>query len=249
MVKMEIKTFNDFRNQYTDEVLWQKELSDILISKLKENEILYSYRLWVESHIWGFGEKEFITMWDLLIKHLFKTNGSIKCLEVGIFKGQILCLWGLLAKLYDFKIERYGITPLSSAEIGWESDYENDIKTIHNQFDVPIDYIIYKGFSSDNKVIVKAANTSPYDVFYCDGSHQYENVLKDLDNYLPMVKVGGYLIMDDSSNNLKCCYDGRFWGIKEVSDAVDSLLPPMAENDNWKYIGCIIHNRIWEKIK
>jgi hypothetical protein len=36
-----------------------------------------------------------------------------------------------------------------------------------------------------------------FDYVYIDGEHSYDAVMRDLTNYLPKVKVGGYLIGDD----------------------------------------------------
>ena len=37
------------------------------------------------------------------------------------------------------------------------------------------------------------------DVLHIDGNHDEEYVTKDIINYLPLVKKGGYIIMDDTS--------------------------------------------------
>ena len=50
-----------------------------------------------------------------------------------------------------------------------------------------------------------------FDYVYIDSEHSYETVMRDLTNYLPKVKVGGYLLGDDC-------------GLTSVSLAIDDFL-------------------------
>ena len=55
---------------------------------------------------------------------------------------------------------------------------------------------IHRGFSA------KAMFPEKYfDWVYIDGNHSYENVLEDLQHYLPFVKSGGFLCGDDYGSN------------------------------------------------
>jgi cephalosporin hydroxylase len=78
---------------------------------------------------------------------------------------------------------------------------------------------------------------------YIDGGHSYEVVQSDLKNYAPMVKPGGYLIVDD------CCHKynlppGYFPGIESVSKAVDEVLP----NEQFKELFSVVHNRVFQRV-
>jgi hypothetical protein len=67
-------------------------------------------------------------------------------------------------------------------------------------------YTVYNYFSSyDNVVVVRMKSENAvsmfendyFDYVYIDGEHSYAAVTRDLANYFPKVKVGGYLIGDD----------------------------------------------------
>ena len=246
---MEIKTLQSFIDFYKDEPENQKQISDYFIEMTNSIPELKKYRDWIEQNVYGFGEREFHFLWYLiLLCFKEKNNGeNIKLIELGVFRGQILGAWGLIAKLIDCKVKRYGITPLTPIEIGWESDYKKDIQTLHNTFDIPCDYHLFEDVSQNEITIKLAKQVSPFDVLYIDASHEYNNVKSDLENYLPMIKSGGILVIDDSCNSLNSCYSGRFWGIADVTRAVDELLPPFTENKDFTFIGNVIHNRIYIK--
>jgi len=59
-----------------------------------------------------------------------------------------------------------------------------------------------------------------------------------------MVKVGGYLVIDDCANKYDLPY-GYFRGIESVSRAVDRNLP----NKQFKEIFSVVHNRIFQRVK
>lgn len=61
---------------------------------------------------------------------------------------------------------------------------------------------------------------------------------------IPLIKLGGFLVIDDSANKLDLP-ETYFRGHEEVSAAVDSLLP----NDEFKEIFSVVHNRVFQKVK
>lgn len=201
-------------------------------------------RTFVEENAFGFGEKQFYPLHKLLVDSL--DSESINFLEVGVFRGQTLALYGILSELCDKVINIYGVSPLDSTDGHWESDYKKDIEDIHNKFMLPQPNII-EGLSQEQSVISQCGEML-YDIVYIDGGHTKEVVTSDIENYAPMVKKGGYLVIDDSANNIKGTINGFFWGIQEVSDVVDSLLPPKTENPDWEYIGNVVHNRVFIRV-
>jgi hypothetical protein len=235
-----------------DEVikLWQPteqynvKTNDVFKKKVNNSPELKAHRDWVEQNAWGFGERSFQWMWKLLVD---KMPEHFVFLEIGVFRGQILSLIGMLANLAGKSVMRYGVTPLSPAEINWESDYEADIRKIHDQFNIWADYIILKGDSTDPKVIESASGLL-LDILYIDGCHAKSCVQSDIINYGPLLKVGGYLVIDDSACKFPMPW-GYFRGIQSVCDGVDELLPPGINHDQYEHLFNIVHNRVWRKIK
>lgn len=196
---------------------------------------LKAYRDWIEEKIFGFGERSFLWMWKLLIDEIPEPN----FLEIGVFRGQILGLIRMLSP--GAKIT--GITPLTSAGGHWESDYEADIKLLHETFNLEQPAII-KALSTDGEAMEHAGNGAPYDIIYIDGGHDFETARHDVFKYSSLVKVGGYLVIDDCAHKYKLP-EGYFRGIEAVSKAVDELLP----NDYYEEVFNVMHNRIFKRVK
>ena len=207
---------------------------------------LKAHRDWVEANIFGFGERSFHYMWHLLVSEMPK---RFSFLEIGVFRGQVLSLIQLLADIQNKKCIRYGVTPLDSSDGHWESDYRKDIETMHSQFNLKQDYELFVGLSTDAKIIDTVfKNVAKVDLLYIDGGHTYETVKSDIENYLPLLKVGGYLIIDDCANRFNLP-TGYFAGIDTVSKATDEVLPPFHYNPQFQYLFNVVHNRIWIKLK
>jgi hypothetical protein len=70
------------------------------------------------------------------------------------------------------------------------------------------------GNSRDPEIVVKALDMGPYDLMIIDGDHSYAGVKTDIENYLPMLREGGFLFLHDTAT--------RQWGC-EVPDVVKEL--------------------------
>jgi len=51
-------------------------------------------------------------MWYLLLKDLKQTRQKAKLLEIGVYKGQVISLWSLIAKHLELTNEVVAISPL-----------------------------------------------------------------------------------------------------------------------------------------
>lgn len=169
---------------------------------------------------------------------------SPKILEIGVFRGQILCLLSMIAEIQDKKAEIYGITPLDSTDGHWESNYAQDIIDLHDRFGQKQPVII-KGLSTDKKII--ASSVKEYDIVYIDGGHTYDVVKSDLSVYPYMVEKGGFLIIDDCCNSFDLPF-GHFAGINSVTNAVDEFLPPCTPNEDFEFLFNVVHNRVYKRI-
>lgn len=189
--------------------------------------------------IFGFGERSFLWLWKILVDEM---PDDFKFLEIGVFRGQILALVRLLSKYKWPSI--IGVTPLDSTGGHWESDYASDIKYLHEFFNLQ-QPTIKKGLSTDPEIIHDVKRMYPgYDIVYIDGGHEYPVAHSDLITYSPMVKLGGYLVIDDCANKYDLPY-GYFRGIESVSRAVDELLP----NEEFKEMFSVVHNRVFQRVK
>jgi len=233
-------SFQEFN--WRDDRETHQRINEIFTELVNADPELKAFRDFVEGNndtpvkIFGFGERSFLWMWKLLVDEM---PDNFRFLEIGVFRGQILALIRTLSKHKLATI--IGITPLDSTGGHWESDYEADIKLLHETFNLQQPEII-KGLSTDKKIIEQAKGE--YDIIYIDGGHEEEVAEADVINYSPMVKLGGYLVVDDCANKYDLPY-GYFRGIESVSRAVDRNLP----NKQFKEIFSVVHNRIFQRVK
>ena len=103
---------------------------------------------------------------------------------------------------------------------------------------------IVKGLSTDFAAMNEVNATGPYDVVFIDGCHDYEVVCQDIKNYVPMLKAGGYLVMDDASLFLEKPY-GQFLGHKDVCQAIKDTIDNSSLGLTHSF--AVGHNRVWRK--
>lgn len=221
-----------------------EELVKEYTDKVNADKELKAYRDFIEANAFGFGERCFLWMWNDIVK---KMPDEFTFMEIGVFRGQILALVSLLAERHGKKVRRIGITPLDTSDGHWESDYEADIIRLHDVFNIKDDYELIR-LDSTNPNAIKLASQNPPDVLYIDGGHTYEVVKSDLTHYLPILKVGGTLVIDDCNNAIPMPW-GYFQGIQSVSNAVDEVLPREGSTEHWKHELNLVHNRVLTKLK
>lgn len=232
-------TLKELKDTWIDTPEHHTLVHETLCELVNNHPELNAHRTFVENHVMGFGERSFQWMHKAIVDEMPE---EFSFLEIGVFKSQILSLYRLLADLQGKKVTRYGVTPLDSSGGVWESNYEEDIKFLHDQLNIEKDYRIFKGLSTESSIIELAYQASPYDVVFIDGGHDYDTVVSDLKYYAPMVKEGGYLIIDDACNDLNMQF-GYFQGINEVTKAT---LEYLQGNNDWEFITNVVHNRIYK---
>ncbi len=192
---------------------WQRWVNDYFTNCVNETPELKELRDYVEKNIWGFGERSFYWLWKLVIDEM---ENDFTFLEVGVFRGQTLALTAKVAEMANKIAFIAGITPLNSTGGHWESDYEDDIKKIHDDFNL-WNPVLMKSLSN-NPDLLKSLEGGEFDIIYIDGGHEYETVKQDLANYTIMAKQ--YLIIDDCCNDIEMP-QGYFAGIESVTKAVN----------------------------
>lgn len=228
-------TLNDLKSTWQDTADYHKDNHEFFCQFVNDDPLLDAHRTYVEQHIWGFGERSFWYLWKLIMDALPEEP---KILEIGVFRGATLSLWGLL----NSNAEIYGITPLDTSGDVWESDYAADIKKIHDDFDLA-QPIIIKGKSQEANVISQAKGK--YDLVYIDGLHTYEGCLADLENYAPMVKKEGYLVIDDANTDMSMPW-GYFQGIFDVTEAKKTWFSKT--NGEWEFVCSVVHIAVYRRV-
>lgn len=146
----------------------------------------------------GFGEDAFHSMWYLI----FSQYQPINCLEIGVYRGQTVSLWGLLAKHFKLDAKICGISPFLPAgdavssyrsDINYLEDTNNNFRKFKLQ--TPEFCISY----SDTLDAHEFMNSRTWDLIYIDGSHDYNIVANDLIHACKNISNRGLIIMDDSS--------------------------------------------------
>ena len=234
-----MNTLKELQNSWVDTPESHKRIHDLFCQLTDSDPRLKKLRDWIETNIFGFGERSFYHMWKLIVQELPK---DFTFLEIGVFRGQTLALIQTLAP----EAQIYGITPLDSTDGHWESDYKADIEKLHDLFNLE-QPTIFKGLSTNWEIQNQAMNWgfSGYNCIYIDGGHSYDVVKQDVEYYPNLLKVGGYLVIDD------CCHkyqipSGMFPGIETVSKAVDEWT--QKQND-FEELFSVVHIRVFKRVK
>lgn len=229
---------------------------------------LEEHRDWVERNRWGFGDRAFHYLWHLIISDLAGRKTPLRALEIGVFKGQTISLWSLLGQENDADLQITAISPFEGnvkpmprwqrilrslfdrefrqakkvGNLHWGGDFLRCVHQIFDAFRLPIAPVrLIKGYSNDPAVLEQARD-EPYDLAYIDGDHSYEVACSDIHAYAPLVKVGGYLVMDDAAWFLP---GETFWkGFESVSRACEELPPLGFEN-----VLNVGHNRVYRRVR
>lgn len=247
------------------------EHNDALHAALTEatwkDAVLAEHRRHVEAHQLGFGDPAFHAMWRGLMLAAAMRFGRVRALEIGVFKGQVISLWALLAKTLALPIQIAAISPLAGSVAPrpgfWsalryrvdrrfrehidngnfyaDDDYEAAIRGLFERFGLDFSAVaLHRGYSTDPLLRARLGEER-FEVVYVDGDHSYEGARQDFLTYGPKVVPGGWLIADDASCDLP---GSRFWkGHPAVSRAV-TVLPELG----FRNVLNVGHNRIYQRV-
>lgn len=158
---------------------------------------LREHRDYFRQHRRGFGEDAFHSMWYWL----FRSYRPSSFLEIGVYRGQVISLISLLARLEDRCCQVTGISPFSPAGDS-VSDYLADLEFRQDtlghfaHFHLPEPELV-EAYSSDSRAL-KCITGTEWDMIYIDGNHDYEVVRHDWEICSGSLAPGGLIVLDDS---------------------------------------------------
>jgi len=205
-------------------------------------ENIVEHRNYFKQEQRGFGEDALHSMW---IK-IFSAYKPKLALEIGVYRGQIITLWGLICRMQNFECEIHGISPFSPAndtvsEYLQDLDYYQDVLNSFNNFNLTPATLI-TAFSND-PIGIAYIKSKNWDLIYIDGNHDYEVVFNDYKISKDALSLGGILVLDDSSlytefNPPKFAFAGHPGPSRIVRDFAMKEM---------KFIGGVGHNNIFMK--
>lgn len=241
-------TLNNHITNYCffDKHISNKEMYELCTNLYNNDNELILFRNFVTKNKLGFLDNEHMVMWDKLVHNL---PNNFKFIEIGVYKGQILTLVGILAERYKKQCTIYGITPLANVDDKYttyeDTNYLDCIKLLHKTFDINFnENQIIKGISTDNNVKEQITALGLFDVVYVDGGHDYETVKSDIQLAKQICNKNGYIVMDDSANFIDFKDLNIFKGHYEVALATNDHL---ANDNDFIEKSCVGHNRIFQK--
>lgn len=261
--------FNDYISEYKCDALHNNSIFEHFTEQTIACDFLFKHRSYVESHKLGFGDKAFHYMWFLILQEIFSRTDRPHFFEIGVYKGQVISLWALIAKHFAREYEISCVTPLSgnvspvkdlryywkflinsdfrsqmtSGNFYEDKRYLDAIASLFDAFDLNFRNVkIYEGLSSDPEILAKLSQ-SVFDIVYVDGDHSKAAVKRDIRNFAPKIRPGGFLVMDDAACNIPGGENNQYWkGHKSVSDACKEI--SQSDFENVLNVG---HNRIFRK--
>jgi predicted O-methyltransferase YrrM len=169
--------------------------------RFRSPQFLWKHNWYFKQHNRGFGEPAFHAVWHQILEELKPR----KCLEIGVYRGQTISLWSLIAENLNFNCKVVGITPLTRVGDSFSQyldvDYLADINKNFEKFKLQHGDIV-KDFST-GPVGTKTINSGNWDLIYIDGSHDFEDVYLDYFNSISGLASNGIIVMDDSSMYLE----------------------------------------------
>lgn len=202
---------------------------------------LIKHRIYFSKELRGFGEDAFHSMWYLLLSEFKPKN----CLEIGVYRGQVISLWALIAKNINYNINIAGLAPYESANdrdsLYLENiDYLSDVKKNHEYFHLgQAEYCIEYSTSENAKRFVESRK---WDLIFIDGSHDYEVVKYDFELSMNNLSDNGLIILDDSS--LYFDFTQKKFGGFTGHPGPSKVAKEIAMN-KMKFLGAVGHNNIF----
>ncbi len=259
--------FDGLVSAYRNTAEHNDELHQQLTTATWADPHLANHRRHVETNQLGFGDPAFHAMWASLLVAAGNRFGTVRALEIGVFKGQVISLWALLARMYGLNVEISALGPLAgqprpqstlftkiryrlsrhfreqidNANFYADEDYAAIIRAHFSQHGLDFNAVkVHRGFSTDPVLLQTLANET-FHLIYVDGDHSYAGALHDFKTFAAKIPAGGWLIADDAGGDLP---GTTFWKGHEAVTRAVQIMPSLG----FKNILNVGHNRIFERI-
>lgn len=249
------KTPATIENVSAVEWLWKdtqqvnRRVYDMFQAEVLNTSYLIKHKQYIKQNKLGFGDIPFHYLWKILLDDIASTFGTVRFMEIGVYKGQVLSLIPLICERHQYNCNFLGVTPLCNAGDKFSKypndDYENAIKGVFEKFNLSfdIDKNIIRGYSTDPTVIAEIQQRS-FNLIYVDGSHDYDDVVSDIRMADTVIEPGGYIVLDDASRFLNMP-KGLFLGHIDVSRAAKDTIE---HNNSYKEVFACGHNRVFRRV-
>jgi hypothetical protein len=168
-------------------------------------------------------------------------------LEIGIFRGQVISLVALWARLRGRACEVHGISPFTAAgdsvsRYRQDLDYYADTLANFEHFELPRPNLL-RACSTDAEAVQRIASKA-WDLIYIDGNHDYDVARQDWEACSQSVRPGGIIVLDDSALNTR--FGQPVFGTRghpgpsRVADEIDRT--------RFRELLQVGHNRAFQKI-
>jgi hypothetical protein len=253
-------------SQYQNTAQGNDHMFALLNQAILQDPLLLKHRRFIQDNQLGFGEDAFHPFWQALMLEAHRRFPEFNMLEIGVFKGQVISLWNLLARHHRIPARIHAISPLEgqpqvphpfmhrilyhlwppyreriiNGDFYQAEDYHGIISKLFQHFQMDFtDITLFRGYSTA-PAILSATRDLKLHILYIDGDHTYRGACADIENFAPLVVPGGWLIMDDAGADLP---GTTFWkGHPSVSRAC-TLLPTLGF-ENVLNVG---HNRVFQR--
>jgi len=206
-------------------------------------EVLREHRRYFAQNRRGFGEDAFHAMWFLL----FQEFRPSRALEIGVYRGQTVTLWKLLARHFGFECAVGCVSPFTPAgdsvsRYGEQLDYLADMQLNHRHFGLPLPEVC-RQYSTASEAQAFIAGR-PWNVIYIDGNHDYEIVSQDWAVCSRAVPPGGLIVLDDAALDTEY-HPPRF---ATAGHPGPSRLAREIDPGRFREILAVGHNRVFQRL-
>jgi hypothetical protein len=245
----------EYVKHYKDEPLINLGLAYIFREKCWYDSLLKEHRCLFENsdRLTAFGDRCVQYLFKLLVEQM-PNNFSV--LEVGVNKSQILSLIQMIATKENKTTKIVGVTPLCDPDFDNGRNRLPDIEYVYKTLNITMENTsLIDGRSQNPKIVEKVKEMGLFDIMFIDGDHSYSGAAFDMLTYTKFMKVGSFLVIDDTNdfkNFPKDIFDpihGRetiFQGLIGVSKATRDTLE---KDDTLQEILTVMHTRLFRKVK
>ena len=260
-------TYSELAANYVNTAPHNDALHQALTEATWTDPLSAGHRRHVEQHQLGFGDPAFHAMWAVLLQEAALRFGTVRALEIGIYKGQVISWWALLGLMRKIPLRITGLGPLKgkpalrlrflnrllyrlssshreqmdTGNCYADEDYEAIVRNHFQQHGCDFGCVhMHRGYSTDTSIL-ESMRDDRFEIIYVDGDHRYAGADHDFRTFGPKVVPGGWLVADDAGCDLP---GTTFWkGYASVSKAVE-ILPSLG----FRNVFNVGHNRVYERL-